>query len=265
MSELIISLNKIAIEVSKYINEIKDEKDLSKIIGIHSGDTTRLIDKRSEEYIFELLRNTGLKIRFVSEESGVINKENYDYTAVIDPLDGSTNFLLDIPWYSVSVALYDKNANGILDSVAGFVVHVPYNKVYSYDEKYAYIDGEIFRVYDNSTLPKVILTYFDDRGLDKALKILDSVKGYKIRSLGSASLDMILVCTGKAYMYFDIRGKLRNVDISASSNFCKHLNLIPTTLTGSKINSGIDDIYKIDEIILSRDQDLMKRIFSFFS
>ncbi|MEM3269081.1 MAG: inositol monophosphatase family protein [Saccharolobus sp.] len=261
-----INLIKIANEISRYINEIKVEKDLSKVIGFHSGDTTRLIDKKSEEYIFELFKNTGFKFRFVSEESGVVEEENYDYTAVIDPLDGSMNFVLDVPWYSVSVALYDNNGKEMLDSIAGFVVHIPSNTIYSYDEKSAYINGQVFKPYESSY--PIILTYFDKEVLDKIVKIfslLDNFHEYKIRSLGSSSLDMILLCIGKAYMFLDLRGKIRNVDISASSNFCSRLNIIPIDLMGKKINTKIDNVYKIKEIIMSRDEKLLKNIYSIFS
>ncbi|QGA53559.1 inositol monophosphatase [Sulfolobus sp. E5-1-F] len=260
-------LNKIAINTTKYLNEIKDEKDLDKVVGFHSGDTTRIIDKKSEEYIFQLLNETGLKFKFVSEESGVITPSNtYDYIALIDPLDGSNNFVLSVPWYSISVAIYGKSAKGLLDSLGGFVSHISINKIYSYDTSSAYVDGSPLKVemINNSPL-NVVITYFDERSLDKTLKILSALKGYKIRSFGSASLDMILTCIGKVGLYFDIRGKLRNVDIAASANFCKRLNSIPSTLNGKEILSGIDNIYTIDEIILSRDQNLLRTVYSIFS
>ncbi|ACP44507.1 inositol monophosphatase [Sulfolobus islandicus Y.G.57.14] len=260
-------LNKIAISATKYLNEIKDEKDLDKVVGFHSGDTTRVIDKKSEEYIFQLLNDTGLKFKFVSEESGVIIPSNgYDYVALIDPLDGSNNFVLGVPWYSISVSIYGKSAKGLLDSLGGFVSHISIDKIYSYDISTAYVNGSPLKIEMIGNSPSnVVITYFDERGIDKTLKILSVLKGYKVRSFGSASLDMILTCMGKAGLYFDIRGKLRNVDIAASANFCKRLNSIPSTLNGKEISSGIDDIYKIDEIIMSRDQSLIKNVYSIFS
>ncbi|XDF45403.1 inositol monophosphatase family protein [Saccharolobus solfataricus] len=260
-------LNKVAIDATRYLNEIKNEKDLDKVIGFHAGDTTRVIDKRSEEYIFQLLNDTGLKFKFVSEESGVrVPSNSYDYVALIDPLDGSNNFVLGVPWYSISVAIYGKSSNSLLDSLGGFVSHISIDKIYSYDTSSAYLNGNPLKAEIIGNSPSnVVITYFDERGIDKILKVLSALKGYKIRSFGSASLDMILTCMGKAKLYFDIRGKLRNVDIAASANFCKRLNSIPSTLNGKEISSGIDDIYKIDEIIVSRDQSLMKNLYSIFS
>ncbi|AOL17104.1 inositol monophosphatase [Sulfolobus sp. A20] len=267
MSELRQTLDDIALKVSKYIKEVRDEGNATKIIGYHSGDTTRLIDKRSEEYLFELLKDTGYKFKFVSEESGVSGyMDNYDYLAVIDPLDGSTNFVLDIPWFSVSVAIYDRKSKTILDSIAGFVINVPYNKVYSYDIRNAYVNGYPYNDKPNDlSLPKIVITYFEKDKVEKSIQILSKINGYKIRSLGSASLDMLLVCTKMAYLFFDLRGRLRNVDISASINFCKRLNTIATTLDGKEIGVGIDNVYNIDEIILSWDHDVLKRIYSSFS
>ncbi|BFH73616.1 extragenic suppressor protein suhB [Sulfurisphaera javensis] len=251
-------LTKIAREVISFLYEEKDKQGIDKIIGKHENDVTRVIDKKSEELIFDRLEHSGYKFMFVSEEAGVINKGNYEYIAVIDPLDGSTNYLSGIPWSSVSIAIYRREENNLLSSLSGVVGNIFTNKIYSYDDNFAYIDE--LKVSEKIKPPEklLLLAYFSRSKLPLIKNFLDKLNAdYKIRSLGSASLDMILVCTGKASMYFDVRGKLRNVDIAASSNFCKRLGIIPLNSKLEELKVGIKNVEQIQEVILSSDQNLL--------
>lgn len=252
-------LVKVAKEITSFLYEEKDKQGIDRIIGKHENDVTRVIDKKSEELIFDRLSNSGYKFMFVSEESGVVSKGDYEYIAVIDPLDGSTNYLSGIPWSSVSIAVYSKNDKGLLSSEFGVIGNVFTNKIYSYDTKYAYVNEN--PIYDKPKPPDklILLSYFSRSKLPFIKNFLDSINTeYKIRSLGSASLDMILVCTGKATMYFDVRGKLRNVDVAASSNFCKRLGITSVNLKLEELKIGINNVEHIPEIVTSIDQNLLQ-------
>ncbi|QIW23413.1 D-fructose 1,6-bisphosphatase [Sulfolobus sp. S-194] len=257
MREVLIKITK---EIISFLYEEKDKQGIDKIIGKHGNDVTRVIDKKSEELIFDRLNHSGYKFMFVSEESGVVNKENYEYIAIIDPLDGSTNYLNGIPWSSVSIAVYKKGEKDILSSFTGVVGNIFTKKIYSYDENFSYVDDERITTL-NPPDKLLIIAYFSRSRLLSVKNFLDSLNvDYKIRSLGSASLDMILVCTGKASIYFDIRGKLRNVDVAASSNFCKKLEIIPRNSRLEEIRVGIEKVEQIQEIILSSDQNLLSSL-----
>jgi len=252
------NLVKVAKEIMSFLYEEKDKSGIGKIIGKHGNDVTRVIDKESEELIFDRLSHLGYKFMFVSEESGVVSNGNYDYIAVIDPLDGSTNYIQGIPWSSVSIAVYKKDSSDMLSSVAGVVGSIFTKKVYSYDEANSYIDDEVV----SQVLPPeklILLAYFSRSKLLYIKNFLDGItREYKIRSLGSASLDMILVCSGKASMYFDVRGKLRNVDIASSSNFCKRLGIKTVNSRLEELKIGIRKVEEINEAIVSSDQSLLQ-------
>ena len=251
-------LVKVAKEVMSFLYEEKDKSGIGKVIGKHGNDVTRVIDKESEELIFDRLSHLGYKFMFVSEESGVVSNGNYDYIAVIDPLDGSTNYIQGIPWSSVSIAVYRKDSNDMLSSIAGVVGSIFTKKVYSYDEVNSYVDDEVI----SQVLPPdklILLAYFSRSKLLYIKNFLDGInKEYKLRSLGSASLDMILVCYGKASMYFDVRGKLRNVDIASSSNFCKRLGIKTVDSKLEELKIGIRKVEEIKEAIVSPDQSLLQ-------
>lgn len=238
-------------EAAKYLKELRENPSSTNIIGYHNGDTTRIADEKSEEYIFELLKDTGYNFMFISEESGTKKtSENFDYIAIIDPLDGSSNYVAEIPWSSVSIAIYDKNAKSFMDSNLGVVAEIFGNNIYSYDQNFAYKNDKIVKRVEK---PKVNLAimYYERPQIGKVSFILSKLEKVKVRSLGSASLDMIKVCLGDALLFADLRGKLRNVDIAASSGFCKRLSLIPVDEYNKPIENSLVEVKEFSEVYLS--------------
>ncbi|EZQ10829.1 inositol monophosphatase [Candidatus Acidianus copahuensis] len=253
---------KVGIEASKYVREMWEKKGVDKVIGYHDQDTTRVVDKLSEEYIFDLLEHSGFSFSFVSEESGRVFKGNYDYVVVIDPLDGSSNFISGIPWSSVSIAVFRKDEKDFLNSISGVIAEIFRDRIYSYDEKSSYLNEKLVERKEE-VKSRIVLAYYDKESMDDATKIFSKIKGgFKIRTLGSASLDMVLVCTGKALFYFDIKGKLRNVDIAASSNFCSRLGIDTVDIKGKRLNVSISDVEKVGNVMLSSDPALISQLSS---
>lgn len=259
---MINTLRKIGEEATKYLRELHENKGIDEIIGYHQGDTTRRVDKFSEQYIFDLLDHSGYKFSFVSEESGSIFRENYEYIAIIDPLDGSTNYITGIPWSSVSIAIYKKIEEEKFLPYAGIVAEVFGNNIYSYDENGAYINS--VKVDKRKPTDKIVLPYYNKDKINEAYSIISKVgNGIKIRTLGSASLDMILVCTGRAYLYFDIRGKLRNVDIASSKGFCEKLGIRSLDLKGREVTFSLKYVDVVPEIIVTSDSELQNSFSSY--
>ncbi|ARM75108.1 inositol monophosphatase family protein [Acidianus manzaensis] len=252
-------LNKVGEEASKYLFEIHDKKGIDEILGYHQGDTTRKADKLSEDYIFDLLSHSGYSFSFISEESEPKIKENSEYIAVIDPLDGSTNYITGIPWSSVSIAVFKKNnERKEYEQYAGVVAEVFGKNIYSYDHTGSYINKK--KIERKNPINNIVLPYYNKTQLDIVGKIFSKLTNFKIRNLGSSSLDMILVCTGRAYLYFDIREKLRNVDIAASSGFCRELGIEPIDLRGNKIKISLKEVSVVPEVIVTSDEKFLKSI-----
>jgi myo-inositol-1(or 4)-monophosphatase len=72
------------------------------------GDFVSAADKRSEQIIFEELKKAKPGYSFLMEESGEVAGEDKDHVWIIDPLDGTTNFLHGLPHWCISIALMDK-------------------------------------------------------------------------------------------------------------------------------------------------------------
>ncbi|MEM0173048.1 MAG: inositol monophosphatase family protein [Sulfolobaceae archaeon] len=254
-------LERVARDSVKYLRELSErieEEGLYKVIGKHGSDVSRVIDKLSENYIINSLKELGYSFLFVSEESGVVKyTENYDYIALIDPLDGSNNFLMNIPWSSISIAIYDPTED-FLNSKVGIVAEVHRDIIYSYERDQIFVNGKILtkRIIKDKDI-KLYLVYYDIDQIELISKILKGRRGIKIRSLGCASLDIINVCLGNAIAYIDIRNRIRNLDVAAAVNFCKRLGINALDLKGNLIKSSINNVENIKEIIVSRDLSLI--------
>ena len=65
-------------------------------------------DKRVEKILIEELEKSKKNYSFITEETGIINKSDTDNFWIIDPIDGTTNFLHGIPHFAISIALKKK-------------------------------------------------------------------------------------------------------------------------------------------------------------
>ncbi|EKE85242.1 inositol-1-monophosphatase [Idiomarina xiamenensis] len=74
------------------------------------NDWVTELDKAAEDIIIATIKKSYPKHGFVAEESGVHSGEENDYQWVIDPLDGTTNYLRGIPHFCISIALMHKGA-----------------------------------------------------------------------------------------------------------------------------------------------------------
>ena len=72
------------------------------------GDFVTSADKRTEKILIEELQKAHPEFGIISEEAGIINKSNLSNRWIIDPIDGTMNFLNGIPQFAISVA-YEEN------------------------------------------------------------------------------------------------------------------------------------------------------------
>ena len=73
------------------------------------GDFVTSADKRTEKIIIEELQKAHPDYGIITEESGIINKTNTNNRWIIDPIDGTTNFLNGIPQFAISVGYEQEN------------------------------------------------------------------------------------------------------------------------------------------------------------
>lgn len=97
------------------------------IIAKHPGDWVSEADKGSEKAILEYLADVAPSHKILTEEAGVINNESgSEFRWIIDPLDGTTNYLRGFPIWAVSVALeYKENPQDKWGNIIAGAVYVP--------------------------------------------------------------------------------------------------------------------------------------------
>ena len=89
------------------------------------ADFVTAADRKSEEVIYEELRKARPDYSFMMEESGEIKGEDRDHVWIIDPLDGTHNFMHGVPHWSISIALEQRGT-----VVAGLVYDCPKNEMF---------------------------------------------------------------------------------------------------------------------------------------
>lgn len=163
------------------------------------ADFVSTADTRTEKTLIKELTKARPEIGFLLEEGGEIKGEDETKRWIIDPLDGTTNFLHGIPHFAISLALEDKG-----EIVAGMV----YNPIT--DEKFwaekgqgAFMNGRRLRVSGRRTMEDAIYATgipFRGRGDHGAfLKELEPIMRLSagVRRFGAASLDLAFVAAGR--------------------------------------------------------------------
>ena len=154
------------------------------------GDFVTSADKKCEKIIIKELLKAKKDFSLITEESGILNNKDKDNIWILDPIDGTTNFMHGIPHFAISLALKSKN-----EIVAG-VIYDPIKDEIFYGEKNsgAYLNNQRIRVSKRKNINQSLLASGD--------KNLDQYNSINIRKSGSAALDLAYVACGRYEGYF---------------------------------------------------------------
>ena len=212
-------------KVSKVI--IRDFGEVENLQVAKKGpkDFVTKTDKRVEEILIQELSKSKKNYSFITEESGVIKNVDDNNVWIIDPIDGTTNFLHGIPHFAISVAL--KSNNKIISGI----IFDPIKNEMFYAEKNngSYFNNQRIRVSNKNNLDECLFG--------------TNIQGVKfsnlnVRCSGSAALDLAYVGAGRLDGFF--QNNLNIWDIAAG--------LLIIDEAGGKINNFEDN--KISKISL---------------
>lgn len=163
------------------------------------ADFVSIADKRVEKLLFEELRTARPDFGFLMEEHGPVAGKRDDIRFIIDPLDGTTNFLHGIPHFSITVAVEERG------EITAGVVYAPITDELYWAEKGqgAFMNDTRLRVSGRSKLENSVLaTGIPFLGKDghelfmaEMAEIAPQVAG--IRRFGAATLDLAYVASGR--------------------------------------------------------------------
>lgn len=154
-------------------------------------------DTRAEAMIRRALSESFPAYSFIGEESGFEDKGS-DFTWVVDPLDGTTNFVMKNPFFAVSIGLAYRNR------VIMGVVHYPFQNETFYASRGggAYLNNKPIRVARRSTLERSVITFCHGRdkgSVEQIIEIFGRLKAVndRVRQVGAASLELCYVACGR--------------------------------------------------------------------
>ena len=163
------------------------------------GDYVTAADKRCDQILREELSKARPGYAFLTEETGIVAGTDPDHRFIIDPIDGTTNFMHSVPYFAITVALERKGE---------LVAAITYNPVS--DEMFmaekgsgAFLNNRRLRIAQRRDIHETLLSYEIPRrgSLEHALSRAEiSVfqgKVVGIRSTGSAALSLAYVAAGR--------------------------------------------------------------------
>ena len=177
------------------------EKDVE-VKGKH--DFVSYVDKTAEKMLIQELRKLLPEAGFIAEEDQKLEKgERFSW--IVDPLDGTTNFIHSIPLYSISIALMDRD-----EVILGVVYEINQEEAfYAWKGGKAYLNGKVIGVTETNNLDNSLIAtgfpYYDysklNQYIDLFKDLLKSSRG--IRRLGSAAVDLVYVAAGRFDVFYE--------------------------------------------------------------
>ncbi len=231
MQEVLLKVREVAKEASAYIKSQRGRVQMSDIEEKEMNSLVSYVDKNAESLIVERLQEIIPTAGFITEEE-TPDHIGEDFIWVIDPLDGTTNFLMDVPHYCVSIGLRNNK-----DTVLGVVREVNTDQEFYALRGNGAFFGEIpISVSKFERLDKVLLAtgfpytnhYNIAEHLDVLHHILARTRG--LRRMGSAALDLCYTAMGRFGAYYESR--LNPWDVAAGALIVQEAGGIVTDYSG---------------------------------
>jgi len=186
-----------------------EHQKFSKDSIVYKGfnDLVSFVDKEAEKLIVTGCRKILPEAAFLTEEGTVErgNAESEDLIWIIDPLDGTTNFVHKVPIFSISIGLVYKGK-----PILGVVVHVPNKQTfYAWSGGGAWCNGNKITVSPVPKLAESLLAtgfpYFEFDKIHAYLHIIHDLmrKSHGLRRMGSAAIDLAYVACGIFEGFFE--------------------------------------------------------------
>lgn len=162
------------------------------------------VDKTAEEKLVKGLLNIVPEAGFITEEK-TINRKGDRYTFVIDPLDGTTNFIHGLPVFSVSVGLKDGDK-----LVAGYIYDVCQDWLFhGYEGGTPMLNETIIQVSKAAKMEDALMAtgfpYYDFVQMPQYIEVLKTLmkETHGLRRMGSAAIDLAYTACGKFDGFFE--------------------------------------------------------------
>lgn len=240
-------INELCLETGAFIRQESLHFDKSAIEYKGSADMVSYVDKTAEKMIVEKLALILPEAGFLAEEK-TSDKHGVRYTWIIDPLDGTTNFIHGVPCYCISIALAEEN-----EIIAGVIYEINRDECfYAWKNGPAFMNNKIIKVSSVKNLSESLFAtgfaYYRYEKMPAYMEVFDELlrKSHGIRRLGSAAADMAYVACGRLEGFYEYG--LNPWDVAAGIIIIKQ--------AGGKVSdfSGGTDFLFGKEIVVSNEE-----------
>ena len=179
------------------------------------GDFVSSADKRTEKIVIEELQRAHPEYGIITEEAGIINKSNIKNRWIIDPIDGTMNFLNGVPQFAISIG-YEEDG----EIKCGVIFNPIMNEMFCAEKgNGAYLNNSRIRVSNKKNLKDALLvtggpkttSKIKEKIFSEYINVSNNVSN--VRKFGSAALDMAYVACGRFDGYW--QRELNYWDIAA--------------------------------------------------
>ena len=223
------------------------------------GDFVSAADRRAEKVLFEELSKARPGYGFLMEEGGTVEGADKSHRWIIDPLDGTTNFLHSLPVFAISIAL---EREGQL--VAGLVYNPANDEMYVAERGVgAYLNNRRLRVAQRRDLSDALvatgiphLGKAAEHGRFRNELTAVMARVGNVRRLGAAALDMAFVAAGRYDAYWE--RTIQSWDIAAGIVLVREAGGFVSDLDGGGDMLTKGHIVAGNETMMRRTLDLVR-------
>jgi len=255
---------------------LKESKTHFKIEEKAKNDLVTNVDKASEELITKEIKKLFPAHAILSEEDNFKNGipkniQNAKYTWIIDPIDGTLNFTKDLPFYAISIALFErknssksKNFDYLEGEIIAGAVYIPRldELFYAGKGKGAYLNGKRIHVSTTKTVEKSVLaTGFHlkeciSQNLPYFEKIVNKCRA--IRRFGASAIDLVYTACGRFDGYWEFN--IKAWDIAAGALIVEEAGGHVTDINGNLLDLFGQQVLVTNKLIHKELSNMMRHI-----
>ena len=249
-------MHKACMKASKSLIRDFGEIEKLQVSSKGPGDFVSSADKRTENILIDELLKAYPNFGILSEETGEINKKNKSNRWIIDPIDGTSNFLNGIPQFAISIG-YEEDSK-----IKSGLIYDPIKNELFFAESGsgAYLNNSRIRVSKKKSLKSSIIGTGGPRSTSKIKNkilseflLISKIVDVPLRKFGSAALDLAMVACGRFDGYW--QRELNYWDIAAGLVILKE--------AGGFVDFFEDDEFKSEKTNLIGSNTLILNLISF--
>lgn len=231
LNHLLEQTQEVAKSVGAFIRKERQHFDVNKVEHKGFNDLVSYVDKEAEKQIVERLSEILPEAGFITEE-GTNTTQGEVFNWVIDPLDGTTNFIHGIPIFAVSIALMQKE-----EVILGVVYEVNRHECfYAMKGGGAFCNDTPIKVSSAPDLAASLIStgfpYYNFELIDRYLDSMKALmkKSHGLRRMGSAAVDLCYVASGRTEGFFEYN--LNSYDVAAGTLIVQEAGGVVTDFAG---------------------------------